>query len=169
MLKANGYKTIAVHANKASVYGRDEWYGGIGFDEYISADTPYFPRNPDPARWGVLDDLSTLLFVRDQIKPGPGKLVYLLTVTTHMPAIAMAGATISSDCSSKMDEQVCTHTANLKLVLAAIADLASTLRNTVVVVVGDHPPPFSNFMKSGAFDKTNVPYFILVPKDVRSN
>jgi Sulfatase len=168
MAKNLGFTTVAVHANLPTVYGRNEWYKAIGIDEFHAADTPGFPHKIEGERWGVLDDFSTLDYIYKNVPLGEGKFVYWLTVSTHMPPVPFAGSKENEFCSRTQPAGVCAHVENIRMLLDAIAEhLIKYSPNVVVVVVGDHAPPFYGLSNRSGFRDGQVPYFIVQPISVR--
>lgn len=165
-LRRQGYRTLAIHANHARIYGRDTWYPKIGFERYVSADAGGMPRNEWFNRWGTLLDRDSIAWAAGQLAAtdGPKKFVYLLTVSTHLPATLLSDALPDSQCAATATEHVCVHLANLRSVIWAITQSAQKLRNTTIVLVGDHPPPFVSPSSRGAFSSDAVPYVILAPR-----
>lgn len=160
---AHGYSATAVHANKKAIYSREDWYPKIGFSTIVSSDLPDFPRNGEGGRWGTLDDISAIDWTVAHEFARPDSFVYLLTVSTHLPARLMAGAVVDPRCTARHDSQSCLHLANMQLVLAHVAQAALALPDTVVTLVGDHPPPFVSLSSTSAFDRTKVTRITLIP------
>lgn len=163
-LAREGYRTRAVHANGSTVYGRNVWYPKIGFGTIAASDTEAFLRGERSRRWGTVLDGDTISWAARTLheEPGPA-FTYLLTVSTHLPASLLPGAQPSASCPSRASEHACVHLANLQVVLRSIADSALGLDNTVIVVAGDHPPPFVSSNSRRAFSRTDVPWLMLVP------
>lgn len=161
-----GWSTTSVHANNKAVYDRVDWYPKFGINTIISADTPDFPNNKPGGRWGTLDDITAIDWTASHLLNQKRSFVYLLTVSTHLPALQMKGAMLDARCVAKHDEQSCMHLANMQLVLAHIAAVAATLPYTVVTLVGDHPPPFVSMYSSSAFDRTRVTEISLTPRTI---
>lgn len=164
VMQRNGYTTTAIHANKAGFYGRNIWYPKIGFQHYINADGVQLPRHETANRWGSLLDPQTIEFATRHLSAASDRqFLYLLTVSTHVPAEPLPGTQPDADCLMKIPSQACTHISNLRLVLADIGKAALALRNTTIVLVGDHPPPFFAPSSRGAFSGDSVPYVMLTP------
>lgn len=159
-----GYQTTAIHANFAKMYGRDEWYPRVGFDDYINTNTGQLPYEHIEERWGSALDTSLIDWLDSQGDRQKKSFKYVLTVSTHLPAILLPGATISDICLQDMPENARTHLANLKLVIDKIGAYAARQKNTIFVIVGDHPPSFVSPASRAAFKEFEVPYVILQPK-----
>lgn len=164
LLAGQGYGTHAVHANTSTVYGRDVWYPKIGFEHVHASDTEVSLRGErSSSRWGSLQDAQTISWATQSLFGSYPSFVYLLTVSTHLPAQLLPEAKLDPVCMNKTTPQVCTHVANLASVMQNIALESVKLPNTVVVVVGDHAPPFVSVGSRAAFESIDVPYVVLTP------
>lgn len=160
-----GYSTHAIHANAASMYGRDIWYRRVGFQRYSSADTEPGLIGGPSERWGTQLDGDTIAWANSAaFSPGQPHFTYLLTVSTHLPAERLPGATEIAGCLAKATEHACLHLSNLRLVISQLAQAAQVRDNTVIVLIGDHPPPFVSPGSRSAFSPTDVPWITLRPR-----
>jgi hypothetical protein len=164
MMVLAGYQTTAIHANYANVYGRNKWYPKMGFINYINTESENFPSNNTDNRWGSLLDTSLFQWLYKAPVNSKKRFEYILTVSTHLPAVLIPGVNLSLSCRTNLNENACIHLSNLKSVLDEIAIFAVSRENTTFVIVGDHPPPFVNLSSKGAFKHAVVPYMILKPK-----
>ena len=160
----SGYGATAIHANYGKMYGRDEWYPKIGFKNYINTSTGALPYDHFDDRWGSTLDTSLIEWLGSRQEPQGKVFEYILTVSTHLPAVLVPGANLRQSCYQNMTEHACTHLANLELVLDRISAYAVKRKNTTFVVVGDHPPPFVSPASRAGFRDFEVPYVILQPK-----
>lgn len=160
----HGYNTVAVHANHAKMYGRDQWYPAIGFRQYINADGGELPRGEVGDRWGSLLDGDTIDWVASRISTRKQEFWYLLTVSTHLPASQLPGVSVSKECLAGKGGALCVHHANLQSVMARISKAALRMQNTVIVVVGDHPPPFLTPGSRSMYSQDRVPFMVLEPR-----
>lgn len=159
-----GYSTQAIHANAASVYGRNIWYRKIGFQQYSAGDTEPALTGNVGKRWGTLLDGETITWASSTaFAPGHPHFNYLLTVSTHLPAEPLPGATPVDGCIEKATAHACLHLANLRLVISQLAQAARDQTDTVIVMIGDHPPPFVSPGSRAAFSSTDVPWIKLRP------
>lgn len=164
LLDQHGYSTTAVHANRAGMYGRDEWYPRIGFRHYINSDTHVLPVGNVSSWWGTLLDPDALQWITTHYFQGRRRqFVYWMTISTHVPTRLLPGATIPPGCQQIGDLEGCTHLANLKYVLNAVSTASQGLKGTTVVIVGDHPPPFASPASRQMFKADTVPYLVLTP------
>ena len=164
MLRKAGYETTAIHANYAKMYGRDEWYPKIGFQNYINTNSGQLPCDHFDDGWGRALDTSLIEWLGTRRERQSRTFEYVLTVSTHLPAVLLPGAIVWESCKQSMTEHACTHLANLKLVLDRISKYAVQRSNTTFVIVGDHPPPFVSPVSRAGFKDFEVPYVILQPK-----
>jgi hypothetical protein len=167
MMAREGYETTAIHANYPKIYGRNEWYPKIGFKNYINSDTGELPNDPSENRWGTALDTSVIEWLASRGAQQGKTFDYILTVSSHLPAVLLSGANVWESCSQRMTTHACTHLSNLKLSLDDLISYAVRRENTTFVIVGDHPPPFVSPASRAGFKDFEVPYFILRPKVIR--
>jgi hypothetical protein len=97
----------------------------------------------------------------------PRRLVYALTLNTHLP---LKSFELPSDLQTlcqerRTSEAVCQLTGQLRQVLDQVAAvIARTEDPTLVLVVGDHSPPFLRDSDRQAFSPTEVPSVILTSR-----
>lgn len=160
-----GYSTQAIHANAAAMYGRNIWYRKVGFQKYSSGDTEPGLTGGAGKRWGTRLDGDTIAWTNSTaFPPGQPRFTYLLTVSTHLPAERLPGATEIDGCLAKATEHACLHLSNLRLVMTQLAQAAKARDDTVIVLIGDHPPPFVSPGSRSAFSSTDVPWIKLRPR-----
>lgn len=164
VLKNAGYVTTALHGNDGHFYRRHVWYPAIGFTNVV--DTHALPA---PAEhqcggiWNAYCDLDLLAYVGTLSRDTP-RFDYVLTINTHLPAKAMTrGQTNLSGCRGVYPDEVCIHLENTQRVFRAIADLARARPDAVIVIVGDHAPPFFLESSKQLFDTKAVPIHVLQP------
>jgi hypothetical protein len=164
LFKKSGYVTRAVHANYSHVYGRDIWYPNVGFDFISASDTETTLAGKSENRWGTALDYKTINWAVDLMDSSSElNFTYILTISTHLPAILLPNTEINESCIKFNSNQSCIHLSNLKSVLTYIANSAEKLNNTLIVVTGDHPPPFVNLESRNSFSASEVPWVILKP------
>jgi hypothetical protein len=100
---------------------------------------------------------------------GPGKFVYALTLDTHLPLPFRPGGTepaLRQLCIiEKVPETACDMVGRLGEVLSILETQLAALSSTpLVVVVGDHAPPFGDKENREVFDIGQVPVILLQPK-----
>jgi len=91
----------------------------------------------------------------------PKTFVYLLTLGTHFPIIkSESEETRSAECIAQQESvEVCDHIRNTTKVLVTLAEVirSSAGVTPLVVVIGDHPPPFTRATSRQAFLFRRVP------------
>jgi phosphoglycerol transferase MdoB-like AlkP superfamily enzyme len=159
-LKNEGFETYAIHGANSTVYDRYKWYSQVGFDH-----TLFFENLNNPTRCysfaGACDkDIVTMvpnLFNQNNNK----KFIYWLTLNTHYPYDNRDLKKYIFDCekfSIKKESEVCR---NLNLQKQFFNNLSKiinnkALKNTWVIVVGDHEPPLITKVDTKIFIKNKV-------------
>lgn len=160
------YQTIGLHGYSSRVFSREGWWEKIGLHERIFLeDLPEsnYQRCGTTIR-GVCDDsMLELAFKKLQ---APRAFVYLLTLSTHLPLDeSVVDEKIRHDCLSATDpKKVCWITGMHNKLLAQTLELASKMENLpLIVVVGDHAPPFLTTEERLSFSQVVVPFWIMYP------
>jgi hypothetical protein len=170
-LRSLGYQTVAAHGFSGAFFNRQAWYPAVGFSE------AYFARELSdagvgPARCGSVfrglcdaDVFSWL--VRTFPDTGTRQFLYWVTLNAHMPVTPQTGMDCSLSEALKAPT-ICSLAALNRAVLQTVADWAvsDSARDTVIVVVGDHPPPLANSRTRQLYDPDVVPYVVLWPRTV---
>lgn len=169
-----GYKDIAVHGYVGGMFGRDEWYRKIGFDqnwfhgELLGQHLPdckgAFPGTCDTA---TASWIGNHLLRRNGTQP---EFVYWVTLNSHLPVPADPDVAPSTRCDTKMELQgsrsLCSWFRIISALHGSVQQLALDVnRPTMFILVGDHAPPFHEPMVRSRFSATDVPYVILAPID----
>jgi hypothetical protein len=136
-----GYTTLGAHAYFGDFYKRTQRYPSLGFQH-----TRFLREHQDRRCSGAFESGCDEDVLRDLLAApdtgGKGRFLYQMTIETHLPEPACAGAT------GPLDAYRCRH-------LIYFGKLGQALRKvdrpTRVVVVGDHPPPFPGKDLRGAF------------------
>lgn len=167
-LAAKGWRTLAIHGFSGTMFDRDRWWPLIGLQEQRFAETlkPRGLPSCGGAFWGICD--SNMVHLAFQEAATVRSFVYLLTLNTHLP---LAPADISDSewqvCSAeKINEEICQMMAQAGRVLSAIGKEAVAVTPApLIVVIGDHAPPFVRSESRAQFDQGYVPAYILRPKN----
>jgi hypothetical protein len=157
-----GFDSVGLHGFSSRMFERHRWWPVLGlsrtlFIEDMAADAP----RCGGAFEGVCD-AHLLALAAAELKPQ--RLVYALTLNTHLPLATMAlPADLQALCEKRQtSEAVCQLTGQLRQVLDQIATvIARTEGPTMVLVAGDHSPPFLRDSDRQAFSPTDVPSVIL--------
>jgi len=174
LLHARDYQDVAIHGYLGSMFGRESWYSGIGFDQrwfgpalkkqkLSECDGP-FPGTCDAAIAGWIGNsvLST-----DTKRP---RFIYWVTLNSHLPVPLQPDLAEDGVCSTlpslRNSAPLCSWFRLVRNVHQSVHQLSLTrsARPTVFVVVGDHAPPFADPELRQLFSATDVPYVLLTPK-----
>ncbi len=167
-LAAHGWKTLGLHGFSRRMFLREQWWPEVGIERSeFAEDVEGRPgmTSCGGAFPGICDDAM----VREAVgfAQRPGHFAYLVTLNSHLPIEAdVAFADTPAPCASAaVGPDVCAHAAVLSRVLSAVRrELLAAPVAPLVVVVGDHAPPFSATAVRRQFDPLHVPAFVLVPK-----
>lgn len=169
-----GYKSFSVHGYSDWMFQRSQWYRNIGFDQswfgpnLDRAGLPRcggaFPGTCDASIAGWIG--SSILSVDDD-KP---KFVYWVTLNSHLPVPVHPNLPDDGICgtntSLRDSAPLCSWFRLVRAVHQSVQLLAlrPSTRPAVIVLVGDHAPPFADPQLRQNFSATDVPYVILTPK-----
>lgn len=172
ILRARGYHTVGIHGNLGRVFGRNQWYPRVGFDEVRWNDA--FVEEPcGTIVRGACDNNVAAAIVRDlSVSPHDRLFVYWLTLSTHWP-FDREYASRAGPCPDWLgpghnDATRCDLFGGLARTIGEIASLLEDGRagHPLVVVVGDHRPPVLRTSLSLLFAHDVVPFFEFVPRRV---
>lgn len=160
------YHTIGLHGYSSRVFSRGGWWEKIGLHERIFLeDLPESKyQRCGTTLHGVCDD-SMLKLAFEKLQ-GPRAFVYLLTLSTHLPLDeSVVDEKIRRDClSATSPKKVCWIAGMHNKLLAQTVELASKMKSLpLIVVVGDHSPPFLNSSERLSFSQDVVPFWIMYP------
>lgn len=162
-----GWSTSGLHGFSGRLFDRYLWWPKIGLQSTsfgASAAIEAMPSCGSIFR-GACDENMVRLAFRQASRPK--SFVYLLSLSTHLP---VESTPIPSDLAKICTQddlpiEVCMHIASLGRLLSNVANEASSLPNSpLIVVVGDHAPPFTNKTNRDWFRQDRVPSFILIPE-----
>jgi hypothetical protein len=164
-LAANGWSTIGMHGFSGRMFNRENWWPKVGLQTAIFGEAPEFQGERCGTVFrGGCD--NTLLAIGVKAL-APRRFVYLLTLNTHLPIDRPAqGTPIPTKCDSiESNSEVCDHISATTAVLRQLQQALETVTDApLVVVIGDHAPPFSNKLSRQAFLQDKVPAAVLVPR-----
>lgn len=164
-----GMTAYGLHGFHLRMFDRHQWWPRIGlkpwkFEAAADGGSRFGCNGAFP---GICDD--TVLATAMRLADRPAQFVYALTLDTHLPLppdhplpqdlAALCERTGTPDVACQMVAQ-----------LGAVLDdaavrLAGMARPPLVVIVGDHSPPFAVSATRAAFDATVVPLYTLTPRD----
>ena len=165
-LASHGWATTGLHGFSQRMFDREGWWGAIGLSQRRFAESFLGENLPlcGGAFRGLCDD--DLIHRSFQIASASRQFVYLLTLNTHLPLEHKPiTAEIHSMCeSARLSDDVCQWVSQTGKVLSRIsAEAAVSANPPLIVVVGDHSPPFINATSRGQFNQNHVPAFVLRP------
>lgn len=160
-LKAQGYKTVAVHGADSSMYRRSRWYPVLGFEEMVFKDDMP-PGDSNCYSFPGYCDRNIFPVVRDQLKQNK-VFVYWLTLNSHIPYdrrdIVNYRRDLCNEFSGAQEGELLCNYQNLHVqFFEGLAKLIEdeSLQDVKVVVVGDHAPIFYNDETRGRFEPEQV-------------
>jgi len=165
-MQALGYETVGLHGFSGNMFDRYSWWPKLGltkvaFSGDISESTP----RCGGAFRGVCD--TNMVDEAMRALRTPRRFVYLLTLNTHMPLLPVdLPVDLTTLCASEhLGDSVCQLTGQLGIVLARLrAGLGLLPDPPLVVIVGDHAPPFVVREDRDQYLPRAVPRFMLVPR-----
>lgn len=164
------YQTTAVHGFTGALFSRNIWYQALGFDDVLFAaqlkNTFSVTERCGLAFHGYCD-VSIWKFIESRLgtssNPQFSQFIYWLTLTTHLP-VEPASKKELANCSMfpqlESAPKACALISDLKDLFKTIANsvLAGNLKNTKIVLVGDHSPPFLTDDARALFSQTALPH-----------
>lgn len=162
-----GWQTSGFHGFSNRVFDRQYWWPTIGLDRVFFIESPevaVLNRCGNVFR-GACDHALVDLAISHIATPK--SFAYVLTLNTHLPVVPIELPTKLSDICyiDAVPKVACMHIAALRDVLQSIVIGTSSLpTRPLIVIVGDHAPPFSAINERGAFRQDVVPGFVLEPK-----
>lgn len=167
-LASHGWTTTGLHGFSQRMFNRQDWWGAIGLSHLHFAESfqgEHLPHCGGAFRGLCDEDLIHRSF---QIASASRQFVYLLTLNTHLPLEPKPiTAEIRLLCeSASLGDEVCQWVSQTGKVLSSIAaEAAASANPPLIVIVGDHSPPFVRASSRGQFSPNRVPAFILRPSD----
>lgn len=159
-LRMAGYDTRALHGNGGKFYQRARLYPIMGFGKsYFYADLRR-PGDvcPDTSFNGVCDDklFAAGLGLFDQNR----RFVHMMTLDTHLPIPRGVGENCSA--SFRDDPLLCRYDVRMSQTLRELVAAVSSARfpPDLIVVYGDHPPPFRSSVTRARFRSDQVPFLV---------
>lgn len=162
-----GWTTIGMHGFASAMFDRKTWWPRIGLQQVHFVDSPLFGerRRCGAAFKGACD--AELIRLGMEAATPARRFVYLLTLNTHLPLDAgPIPPALSQQCArDAVDEEACALIAGVGEVLDRLrAALQHAAVPPLVVVLGDHAPPFAVRDSRDAFSADRVPAYVLVPR-----
>lgn len=167
-LSLAGWQTVGVHGFSHRMFLRGTWWPKLGLDRQLFAEDLSVPGEKlcGGAFVGICD--ADVLGRAFKELRGGRRFVYALTLNSHLPLGSVAVPPDLSALCGQIDagDGVCGLTSVLGIALRAIRTgvEASDLK-PLVLVVGDHAPPFSELAWRNEYDQHSVQGFVIVPKE----
>ena len=167
-----GHQAVGLHGFDLAFFDRRDWWPRIGLAPWSFGGASAGARHRCNLSFpGVCD--AEVLHEAVRLADERGGLVYALTLDTHLPLTgsltpdpALAGLCRQSDATAL----ACVELGRLGRVLASLEAQMAGMRNPpLVVVVGDHSPPFSDRASRAVFDSEQVPLYVLAPREVEAH
>lgn len=164
--RAEGFETYGFHGFSMKMFDRGHWWPLIGLTPQTF--TGKEPTHCNATFAGVCDE--ALLDRAVSAAGQAGRFVYALTLDTHLPFVEHGGAprdpALEAVCQAdQIPDSACELIARTGRVLGGVAQRAAALSVVpMIVVVGDHAPPFVEPVARKAFDASRVPLFVLTPR-----
>lgn len=181
LMKANGYRTTALHGYSPYMFERNSWYSHFGFDHIYFADDITAAGYPGLCGYvfrGSCDSDIAKLIQRKLAQVSEKKnFIYWLTLNSHLPVARDTSFELDLDCSVLLEppdreehHEVCRLHRVLLGLMQSIANIAEKADQSLrVIVVGDHAPPFVLLRDRRLFKQGVVPFFELVSKKKVAN
>ncbi len=160
-----GWSTSAYHGFSKNMFNRKDWWPAIGFQKiyfYENFHANRIPKCGDVFR-GVCDD--ELIKIGLDSHSGE-KLTYILTLNTHLPVIEEPiPLDLKKICiDENISNVVCMHLSLLGNRLSSIVMQGGDIKKLpLIIIAGDHAPPFSEIRNRNIFSQNLVPLYILKP------
>jgi len=167
-LAADGVDSVGIHGFGLRMFDRGLWWPRIGLQPWRWRGEKDLAMNCNPAFPGICDEEVIAEAVRQA--QTPGRFVYALTLDTHLPMDKKRLAPVPSDLRVICDAtgtplEACQLVQELGELLAYLEEKLIRSESTpLVVVVGDHGPPFSETANREVFEADRVPLFVLRPR-----
>lgn len=165
-----GWTTMGMHGFSGRMFDRRTWWPLIGLQRANFIDSPLFAT--EPLCGSLFKGACDAQLVEEAVNAldTAKRFVYLLTLNTHLPIVsAPLPPDLATICqSSGVDHNGCHLTSALGNVLNNVRSAVSrSKRASLVVIVGDHAPPFALKASRDAFIADKVSAFVLIPRDWR--
>jgi len=170
-----GYENLAVHGFLGQMFHRNVWYPQLGFDQSVFKPDLEELGLPDcPGAFPGTCDTSIAEWIgrRLQTPASKPRFIYWVTLNSHLPEPSHPNLPDDGLCATEVQLQsssaLCSWFRLVRAEHQAVEKMAllQTARPTLFILVGDHAPPFSNPALRAQFSSTEVPFVMLMPKDL---
>jgi phosphoglycerol transferase MdoB-like AlkP superfamily enzyme len=166
-LAKDGYMTLGIHGFSERMFERGNWWGTVGLARRMFAnDFDTGVSICEGAFTGVCD-IDVIHRALDEAQ-GERRFVYALTLDSHLPLNdQQVPRHLSQLCKKRRvaDGSCALLAAHIQLLSVIAQGLVARQGQPMVVVAGDHSPPFNSTRERSAFSANTVPVYILRPID----
>lgn len=166
--KKQGYKTYAAHSFYISMFRRDLWWKNLGFEHTLGKENIYHKSTDisNENSFQGLKDEYTFKHILDISKRNKGKgFYYMLSVNTHFPFTIENKDRELERYASTVENLP---TVNLKMSFIKFYQQLDYITKSIdhekidlVVIRGDHKPPFLNEKEAQVINFRQVPEIII--------
>lgn len=163
LLKQQNYNTVAYHAGKTQMYNRAQWYSTLGLDKIYFFETLQHEKLRRCHNWPGVCDVDLASHITKNAHINQKEFIYWLSLNSHHPFkkedILYKQQSECQSVNIPMETQRCNHYLITAELIEAIHQsiLESHLNEALIVLVGDHPPPFARSQDRDAFEAELVP------------
>jgi len=163
-----GLRSVGLHGFSSYMFNRKNWWTDIGLQRglFLEELGTTFKRRCGGHFQGICD--------ADLIRAGMQELdkaptfAYLLTLNTHLPLPEVPGLQLPRELCERrsLPPRICQMLAMQGQMLRTLSEqVLSRKDRPLLIVVGDHAPPFVEAENRVAFKVGVVPYWLLLPLD----
>jgi len=163
-LRKRGYDTQALHGNGPLMYDRRVVYPAMGFARtWFNTDiwhaAPGIGPCPGTAFRGVCD--AELLARALSLFDGHRRFVHVMTLDAHLPLPGTGQAHCAP--AFQLDEGLCRYAQVTRSTFSSLAWEIQSARHRpdLIIIYGDHAPPFAATRAREQFSQSDVPYITL--------
>jgi hypothetical protein len=152
------------------MFERNVWWPKVGFEQVLFGDSPTLR---DLKRCGsVFEGVCDAELISNAVSALRTQrgFAYVLTLNTHLPLqkknMPDTDPKLKLLCAAeKTPDEVCTILSLQGHVLSETVRLASALQPApMIILMGDHSPPFSSSLSRAQYEPLVVPAFVLKPR-----
>jgi len=165
-LKAQGYKTLAMHGAVSLMYDRRDWYPRAGFEESIFYESRNWPERCHSFPGAC--DLDMMSEVANYFSVDGKRFMYWLTLNSHPMYDARDIRGAAFDCAEFLiaaDSRACRYLKLQAQFFNGMGHLLSdeTMRGVQIMLVGDHQPHLIESQNhKPLFEHAKVPWLSVV-------
>ena len=167
ILAEKGWRTVGMHGFHEETFNRREWWVhiGIGTSHFMKGQQLGVGRRCGHIYIGICD-ADVFMAAAELLRSGERReFVYLLTLDTHLPVLNRYDEISDSLRRAGETDATAVHLSNIGKTFRALGSQMSGLQPApLIIIAGDHAPPFQNAADKSRFSKEIVPVYILVPK-----